>query len=211
MTAEQRGFDPTAVPATPEEIGMFESAVAKVEIESLKRTVGDQKIYPRFRLEVHGAGGGASYYIVGKALDYNLGVVGRCARDYLALDLSTRECVFLKDMWRQDVPGIEPEHVWYGKLAEAKVPHLVRFEHTADLPTLATNYYGTVPLNPMDSTISRGSVQRGLTLRLAYLIAWFLVTGTDPLPACPDRNMSTTFGIREFKAPRHGCAGLTER
>jgi hypothetical protein len=44
MTAEWQGLDLTAVPATPE-IGMFESVVAKVEIESLKRTVGDRKIY----------------------------------------------------------------------------------------------------------------------------------------------------------------------
>jgi len=168
MTAEQRGLDPTAVPATPEETEIFETTVAKVEIESLKRTVGDQKIYSRFRLEVHGASGGVSYYVVGKALDYNLGVVGRCTRGYLALDLSMRECVFLKDMWRPDVPGIEPEHVWYGKLAEAKVPHLVRFGHAADLPTLAINYYGTVPLNPTE-TKDRDGVQRGLTFRLAHL------------------------------------------
>ena len=168
MTAEQRGFDPTAVPATPEEIRMFESAVAKVKIESLKRTVGDQKIHPRFRLEVHGTGRDVSYYVVGKALDYNLGVVGRCTRGYLALNLSTRVCVFLKDMWRPDVPGIEPEHVWYGKLAEAKVPHLVRFERAGDLSALATNYYRTDSLNPME-TAGQDGVQRGLTLCLACL------------------------------------------
>ena len=46
-TAEQRGSDPTAVPATPEKIAMFESTVAEIKIESLKRTVGDQKIPTR--------------------------------------------------------------------------------------------------------------------------------------------------------------------
>jgi len=170
MTAKQRGLDPTAVPATPEEIEMFESAVAKVEIESLKRTVGDRKTYPRFRLEVRGAGGGVLYYVVGKALDYNLDVVGRCSRCYLALDLSTKECVFLKDMWRPDVPGVEPEHIWYAKLAEAKVPHVVRLGHASDVitSTLDTGYYGTVPLNPTERTSRRG-VQRGLTFRLARL------------------------------------------
>jgi hypothetical protein len=132
LTAEQRGLDPTAVPATPEEIETFESAVAKIEIETLKRSVGDREIYPRFRLEVRGSSD-VSYYIVGKALDYDLGVVGRCTRGYLALDLSTGKCVFLKDMWRPDVPGIEPEHIWYEKLAEAKVPHLVGFKHASDV------------------------------------------------------------------------------
>jgi len=170
MTVQQRGLDPTAVPAMPEEIGMFESAVAKVEIESLKRTVGDQKTYPRFRLEVRGASDDVSYYVVGKALDYNLGVVGRSTRGYLALDLSTKGCVFLKDMWRPDVPGVEPEHVWYGKLAEAKVPHLVRLGHASDVitSTLDTGYYGTAPLSPTETT-SRDGAQRGLTLRLACL------------------------------------------
>ena len=169
MTAQQRGLDPTAVPATSEEIEMFESAVAKVEINSLRRTVGDQKVYPRFRLEVRGAGDSVSYYIVGKALDYDLGVVGRCTRGYLALDLSTNQCVFLKDMWRRDVPGIEPEHVWYEKLAEAGVPHLVRFKHASDVvSTPSLNYYGTVVLN-LTKTTSREGAQRGLTSHMTPL------------------------------------------
>ena len=170
LSPEQRGLDPTAVPATPEEIGAFESAVEKVEIESLKRSVGDGKIYPRFRLEVRGAGDSVSHYIVGKALDYNLGVVGRCTRGYLALDLSTKECAFLKDMWRPDVPDIKPEHVWYEKLARAEVPHLVRFKHASDVipSTPPLDYYGTVTLDPTETT-SREGAQRGLTLRLARL------------------------------------------
>jgi hypothetical protein len=170
LTAEQRGLDPTAVPATPEEVEMFESAVEKVEIESLKQTIGDRKTCPRFRLEVRGANDSVSYYVVGRALDYNLGVVGRCTRGFLALDLDTKECVFLKDMWRPDVPEIEPEHVWYEKLVEAEVPHLVGFKHASDVvpssPSL--NYYGTIPLDPME-TKSRNGAQRGLTSRLACL------------------------------------------
>ena len=170
MTAEQRGLDPTAVLATPEEIEMFESAVGKVKIESLKHTIGARETHPRFRLEVHGTGDSVSYYIVGKALDYNLGVIGRCTRGYLALDLSSKGCVFLKDMWRPDVPGIEPEHIWYEKLAKAKVPHLVRFKHASDVvpSTLSLNYYGTTALKPTETT-SREGAQRGLTFRLACL------------------------------------------
>jgi hypothetical protein len=170
MTAEQRGFDPTAIPATPEEIGMFESAVTKIEIESLKRTIGDQKVYPRFRLEVRGPSDSMSHYIVGKALDYNLGVTGRCTRGYLALDLSTKECVFLKDMWRPDVPGVQPEHVWYERLAEAQVPHLVKVKHGSDVVSSppSSNYHGRVALDPTETT-SREGAQRGLTLRLMCL------------------------------------------
>ena len=167
LTAEQRGLDPTAIPATPEEIGTFEAAVAKIKIESLKHTIGDRQIYPRFRLEVRGADDDVSHYIVGKALDYNLGVTGRCTRGFLALDLSTKECVFLKDMWRPNVPGIEPEHIWYEKLAEAKIPHLVKFKHAFDVvsPIPSLNYFGTAVLNPME----RRCPQRGLTSRLACL------------------------------------------
>jgi len=170
LTSEQRGLDPTAVPATPEEIGMFESAVAQIEIESLRGTIGDRKVYPRFRLEVRGAGDGVSYYVVGRALDYNLGVTGRCTRGYVAFDLSAKEWVFLKDMWRPDVSGIEPEHVWYEKLAGAKVPHLVGFKHASDVVSSAPcpNYHGTTALDPMETT-SREGAQRGLTRRLACL------------------------------------------
>jgi len=62
---------------------------------------------------------------------------------------SPKECVFLNDMWWRDVPGIEPEHVSYEKLIEAKVPHLVRFKHASDVvsPTPSVNYYGTVSLD----------------------------------------------------------------
>ena len=170
LTADQRGLDPTTVPATPEEVEMFDSAVARVEIESLKDSIGDRKTYPRFRLEVRGAGDSASYYVVGKALDYDLGAVARCTRGFITLDLDTKECVFLKDMWRPDVPGIKPEHVWYKKLATAKVPHLIKFKHASDVvsPTPSFNYYGTATLDPEEMT-GENDVQQGLTSRLMCL------------------------------------------
>lgn len=170
LTDEQRGLDPTATPATPEQVEMFESAVAKVKIESLKFSVGDRVIYPRFRLEVREPDNNVSHYIVGRALDYNLGVIGRSTRGYLALDLSTKECVFLKDMWRPDVSGVEPEHVWYEKLIKAKVPHLVEFKQGSDVvpSTPPCHYHGTIALEPTKTTSLRGA-QQGLTHRLACL------------------------------------------
>ena len=172
MTAEQRGLDPTATPATPEEIKAFESAVANVEIESLKHSVGDKTAYPRFRLEIRGADDEVSQYIVGKALDYYLGVVGRCTRGYLALDLSTNQPAFLKDMWRPDVQGVEPEHIWYERLAAANVPYLVKVKHGSDViqstSTPISIYHGKTPLKSTETT-SRQWAQRGLTHRLVGL------------------------------------------
>ena len=170
MTPEQRGLDPTATPATPGEIEAFRYAITNVGAESLKLSVGNQATYPRYRLEICDAGGEVSRYIVGKALDYNLGVVGRCTRGYLALDLSTNQPVFIKDMWRPDVLGIEPEHVWYEKLTAANVPYLVKVKHGSDVvqPAPTSNYHGTVPLKPTETT-SRQGAQRGLTSRLAGL------------------------------------------
>ena len=170
LTPEQRGLDPTAVPATPDQIEMFESAVAEISIESLRLSVGDRDVYSRYRLEVRDSDNTVSRYIVGKALDYHLGIVGRCTRGHLALDLSTKECVFLKDMWRSDVPGIEPEHVWYEKLFKAKVPYLVKFKHASDVvpSTPPHHYYGTETLKPTKTTSLQGA-QRGLTHRLACL------------------------------------------
>ena len=174
MTREQRGFDPTAVLATPEEVEAFELAVAGVKIESLKRSVGNPTAFPRFRLEVPNPRDGVSHYIVGKALDYHLGVTGRCTRGYLALDRSTNQPVFLKDMWRPDVQGIEPEHVWYEKLVAADVPHLVRVKHGSDVIQSATsasvpNYHGS-DLLQLGVTTGRPGAQRGLTHHLVELL-----------------------------------------
>ena len=170
LTDEQRGLDPTATPATPEQVEMFDSAVVKIDIESLKSSVGDRKIYPRFRLEVSDSDNTSSYYVVGRALDYCLGVVGRCTRGYLALDLSTKEWVFLKDMWRPDISGVEPEHIWYEKLIKARVPHLVKFKHASDVVQSipSCHYHGTLALGDT-TTVDRRGVQRGLTYRLVDL------------------------------------------
>ena len=172
LTDEQRGLDPTATPATPEETEMFDSAAAKIDIKFLKFSVGDQSICPRFKLEVGDPKNPPSYYIVGGALNYDLGVVGRCTRGYLALDLSTKQCVFLKDMWRPDVSGVEPEHVWYEKLIKAQVPHIVKFKHGSDVvPSAPPNhYYGTAAIGSPKTTSLEGA-QRGLTHRLAILFS----------------------------------------
>ena len=170
LTAEQLGLDPTATPATPEETRMFDAAVAKIDVESLKLTTGHKNTYPRFKLEVRGPGDTTSHYIVGRALDYYLDLVSRSTRGFLALDISTQECVFLKDMWRPDVPGVEPEHVWYQKLIDAKVPNLVKFKHGFDVvqATPPKHYHGRIPLNSPETTSLEGA-QRGLTHRLVSL------------------------------------------
>jgi hypothetical protein len=171
LTGEQRGLDPTATPATKEEIEMFESAVAGVSIESLKERAEDRGIYPRFKLEARDSKGTVSHYVVGKALDYNLGVTGRCTRGYLAVDVSTKTCVFLKDMWRPDVKGVKPEHVWYEKLIEANVPHLVEFKHGSDVVPSSPprHYYDKTALTTPSTRTSLEGAQRGLTQQLACL------------------------------------------
>ena len=168
LTDGQRGLDPTATPATPEQVDIFESAVAQIDIESLKLSVGDRENHPRFMLEVRESNNASSYYIVGRALDYDLGLIDRCTRGYLALDLSTKECVFLKDTWRPDVSGVEPEHVWYEKLIEAGVPHLVEFKHASDVvqSTPPCYYHGTLTFNHPTIRSVQGA-QRGLTHHLA--------------------------------------------
>jgi hypothetical protein len=47
--------------------------------------------------------------------------------------METRKIVFLKDTWRVLSPRLLPEHEIYGKLAEAKVPHVATLEAHNDV------------------------------------------------------------------------------
>jgi len=63
---------------------------------------------------------------------------GRSTRTFKALCMWTRKIVFLKDTWRVMSPGLLAEHEIYGKLAEARVPHVATLEAFTDVHGQAT-------------------------------------------------------------------------
>ena len=58
---------------------------------------------------------------------------GRSTRTFKALCMDTKKIFFLKDTWRVIGLVLFPEHEIYGKLAEARVPHVATLEAFHDI------------------------------------------------------------------------------
>jgi hypothetical protein len=139
---EARGWDPTVEEATKEEIKDFTKAVRTVckrrpkserkeayeqmEAEGEKKasdsmflklvdSVGHPSRYQRRKVCVL-EGEVARGYIVGRPTSVLKAPTGRATRGFAAMSMETKELVFLKDSWRPDVEGIQPEDSWYQML-----------------------------------------------------------------------------------------------
>ena len=61
------------------------------------------------------------YYLLGEPVDYHNSPVGRATKGFIALDMETRELVFVKDQWRPISPGAHPELETYDRLRKHRV------------------------------------------------------------------------------------------
>lgn len=156
-TPERRGYDRTVIPALPEEIAAFTSAVNSYAEEFSAATGKQLDIdatmnadFPACKISV-GGGPSPQTYIVRSPFFNATSPCGRATRGYLALDCSSEEpeLVFLKDTWRVNVAGVPSETDIYNTLKEKEVPHL---------PTVIASG---------DVVDSDGSVQRTVTHQYA--------------------------------------------
>jgi hypothetical protein len=79
------------------------------------------------------------YYFGSKpTFNSNASPTGRATRTYIVYDPVSKRCVFLKDTWRVDMPGIEPEGDIYQELHAKGVQYIAPFECATDLPSHRT-------------------------------------------------------------------------
>jgi len=135
---EARGWDPTVSGATVEEVKAFAKAVevacgaqpdsnrvktrsqkgaADPILSSLIDSVGGPTKYARRKVSVMDGPVGKDY-IVGRSTYVSKASTGRVTRGFVAMSVQTGELVFLKDTWRPDIDGLQPEDDWYGTLLE---------------------------------------------------------------------------------------------
>jgi len=144
---EARGWDPTVKDATPKEVEDFTEAVkAACEVRpeperrstrrqkkqagggkevmdpmlcGLMKSVGDPSEYPRRKISIPD-GEDRKDYIVGRPTSVLKAPTGRATRGFVAMSVKTKKLVFLKDSWRPDVEGIQPEDHWYRLLQNGR-------------------------------------------------------------------------------------------
>jgi len=159
---EARGWDPTVKDATAKEIEEFTEAVKtacnrqpepeqrktrgrKKQAEGdkvmdpmlcgLVESVGDPSEYPRRKISIPD-GKVRKDYIVGRPTSVLKSPTGRATRGFVAMSVKTKELVFLKDSWRPDVEGIQPEDHWYRLLRKGKRgggKNIGAFSHGSDV------------------------------------------------------------------------------
>ncbi|KAL6308013.1 hypothetical protein BKA93DRAFT_31339 [Sparassis latifolia] len=135
MNDSQRGYDPTAILATPEEVAEMrscESRLNEYHKECLREAMLDG--WPIYKIEFKAddvlseTGKTVSppstlkrHYLVGRARSSSSSLTGRATRGYVAYDMATQRLAFLKDTWRADSDKVKPEREVYERLYQKGV------------------------------------------------------------------------------------------
>ncbi|CAL1708972.1 unnamed protein product [Somion occarium] len=127
MTREQRGFDPTVVPASAAESKLFSDALSRYIEESKPRDVSylqpsPDSTYPISKMHTPMAKG-IRQLIVGKPF-WDADSPDRTTRAYAAYDMVEKKIVFAKDSWRDQDEGMLSEAEIYDTLKKNNVPFL---------------------------------------------------------------------------------------
>ena len=154
MSQTQRGFDPTAVLATKDEVSAMRACQAPDQWIAQQRDCAlAQTGWPAYKLKMmrsdlidqrdlapitvfHTPMPRASstvrratcskevYFIVGRRYFATNSPIGRCTKCYIAYDVSEDRLVFLKDFWRPDIESSQPEGKVLRELRSSGVPHV---------------------------------------------------------------------------------------
>ena len=143
-TSVERGFDCSAVSVDSEaDRQQFLDAIMGHVKEQLPRLSAkrieeetERHLWPGAvtRLTV-GTDAAAHNIWVSRPMFTSKGVTGRSTRGYWGVDCESGEVVFIKDLWRADVPGVKAEGVILEGLLKAgvrNIPELVRHGHILD-------------------------------------------------------------------------------
>ncbi|KAA1467223.1 hypothetical protein DENSPDRAFT_832218 [Dentipellis sp. KUC8613] len=111
LNMESRGWDTSVTLATAEEAAMDREmfppgiVVHKVHVKD----DADHKDH---------------FFLVSKPADYGLVACDKATKCYIALDMETKERVWLKDSWRMDLPDMQKEYKIYEKLRTHRVSNV---------------------------------------------------------------------------------------
>ncbi|RPD52350.1 hypothetical protein L227DRAFT_589697 [Lentinus tigrinus ALCF2SS1-6] len=124
MSREQLGFDPTVVPADPEDVKAMlayapdaptdyieQQIYHTLSVDPKRPEVKTSTQWPAYELTMCG-----KRYIIARPTFVSPALYGRCTRGYLAYDIEGRAVRFLKDSWRPDLERVQPEHEVYERL-----------------------------------------------------------------------------------------------
>ena len=132
-TNEQRGFDGSAVAVDSEADrkmfvdaikGHVEEQLPGLDTEDIEEEV-DRHVWPgAVTCLIAGAGAEAHNILVSRPMFTTKGPTGRSTRGYWGVDRESDEVVFVKDVWRTDVLGMETEGVISEELIVAGVRNI---------------------------------------------------------------------------------------
>ncbi|CAL1708843.1 unnamed protein product [Somion occarium] len=128
LTREERGFDPTVVPASAAEAKLLSDTLSRYIKESQPRNVSylqpkPDSTYPFSKMLVP-TPNGTRELIVGKPFWDADSPCGRATRAYAAYDMVEKKIVFAKDSWRDKDEDSLSEAVIYDTLQKSNVPFL---------------------------------------------------------------------------------------
>ncbi|KAI0337099.1 hypothetical protein BDW22DRAFT_1364499, partial [Trametopsis cervina] len=158
-TAEQRGFDSSAVRATSAEFDALKAAInSKIneytneeQREKLKMSI--DSLYPAYKLKVFRDGEKQrSEYIVCRPFFDANSPCGRATRAYYAWGLEEKELLFLKDSWRPDVEDSLSEAAVYDLLEDISVKHLPWVFIAGDVLNSSGKKQATATQDSLDKT-----------------------------------------------------------
>ncbi|CAL1708971.1 unnamed protein product [Somion occarium] len=127
LTREERGFDPTVVPASAAESKLFSDALSRYIEESKPRDVSYLQPSPDSTYRISKMHipmvKGIRELIVGKPF-WDADSPSRTTRAYAAYDMVEEKIVFAKDSWRDEDDGVLSEAEIYDTLKRNNVPFL---------------------------------------------------------------------------------------
>ncbi|TCD68320.1 hypothetical protein EIP91_011179 [Steccherinum ochraceum] len=137
LSLVERGFDHTVQDASKKQTRRFHRAIRAYIADDTKRQLPGMVScldddFPCRKIQVPDGDGKPRYYLVQKPFSLPFSVVGRSTRAYIAMDMSTKTLVFLKDYWRDASRPSEAEI--YAELEDAHVPHLPVILASGDVP-----------------------------------------------------------------------------
>ncbi|KAH9895626.1 hypothetical protein C8Q73DRAFT_444409 [Cubamyces lactineus] len=108
-------------PSDLEKLASGQSVVYTYARQTFRTSLPDDA--PRYVLDIPDAKG-TRQYLVGRPIFITREAIGRGTLGFAALDRETRQLAWLKDCWRADYPGVEPEGQILQELNDVGVPHI---------------------------------------------------------------------------------------